>query len=74
MGKVYESAILKKFHSKVFIIYRTEYEEISYTFDVVLKEVTDVLQQFGYYNITPNTGIALRIQDHSPYSIVLILR
>nr|XP_014098361.1 beta-alanine-activating enzyme isoform X10 [Bactrocera oleae] len=73
MGKIYEYARLEKFRSKVFIIYRTEYEELSYTFDVVLKEVTGVLQQFDHYNITPNTGIALRILGHSPNNIALIL-
>ncbi|XP_018798940.1 PREDICTED: acyl-CoA synthetase family member 4 homolog isoform X1 [Bactrocera latifrons] len=73
MGKLYERAILEKFRSKVLIIYRTEYEEHSYTFGDVLKEVTRILQQFDYYNITPNTGIALRLQGHSPFGIALIL-
>ncbi|XP_054083113.1 uncharacterized protein LOC128920239 isoform X2 [Zeugodacus cucurbitae] len=73
MGKVYEYKIFQKFHSKVFIIYRTEYEEISFTFNVILKQVTAVLRQFSRYNISPNTGIALRLEGHSPYSIILIL-
>ncbi|CAD6999322.1 unnamed protein product [Ceratitis capitata] len=73
MEKIFECSLLQKFRGNVFIAYRTEHEEIIYTYDSVLDEVNKVLQQIGEYNISPNTGIALLLKSITPSGIVVLL-
>ncbi|XP_053961408.1 beta-alanine-activating enzyme isoform X1 [Anastrepha ludens] len=73
MGRVYDLALLQKFRRNLFIIYRSEYEEISFTYDTILGTVSEVLEQFKLYNVIPNVGIALQIQSLTASGIVLLL-